>query len=146
MHATCASCTLLVISTAFPPSVSQQVTLTQFVDRAYGVQVQGSQPAKRNWFFKVQGSQPAKRNWFFNFDRWRYLVYFCVEIMLRRCTCICCAVTCKQNGMPFQLVLGKIASEPNETKRMLVWLVLPNMQPVLGQTCLIPIGLTEGKL
>ena len=113
----------------FSTCVPQCVTSTKFIDQSYG----------------VQGSQP-KRNWFCNFDCWRCLVYFCFKIMLRRCTCICCAVTCKKNGLPFQRVLGKIASEPNETKRMLVWLVLPNMQSVLGQACLIPIGLTEGKL
>ena len=105
MHATCASCTLLVISTAFPPSVSQQVTLTQFVDRAYGVQ--------------VQGSQPGKRNWFCNFDRWRYLVYFCVEIMLRRCTCICCAVTCKKMGCLSSVSLEK--SPANRMKQRECW-------------------------
>ena len=75
------------------------------------------------WAYGVKGSHLAKRNRFCIFDSWRTLVYFCVQIMLRRRPCICCAVTCKQTGMPLQCFFGKTASKPNETKRKLVWMV-----------------------
>lgn len=124
---------VLILTTAvqyFHICSSIYVTLTQFSGRAYG----------------VQRIQPAKRNRFCNFVRSGHLVNFCVKIMLRWCSCICCAVTCKQNGLSFMCGLGKVAREPNETRRMLARLVLTYMQSVLGQKGLIPVGLKEGKL
>jgi len=75
----------------------------------------------------VGGDPVAKRNWFCKFDRRMSLEYFFVQIMLWRCSCLCCVITCQQDGLRLQRVFGKIGSKPNETKRSLVWMVLPHM-------------------
>ena len=48
--------------------------------------------------------------------------------------------------LPFQRVFGKNARKADETKKMLVWMVLPYVQSIMGQAFLSPIGLTEDKL
>lgn len=77
--------------------------------------------------YAVKWDQLVKRNWFCKFDRRRSMEHFCIQIMLWRCSRLCCVVTCNQDGLCLQHVFGKIAGEPNETKECLVWMVLPHM-------------------